>query len=266
MGQSIKAILQLVLVVLVLVSVVVWGAPRHPDATVWAWRFGGPAGVALLGVVLVRSTRRREVLPDLLARAAGGRYFERDGLCFAFSLVADGDGRPWMRVFFQNRYERPCAARIVLKPPQRTLGIGRWPMATIAVTVDCDGAAFGVHRTPWPVPAKLQGRSARCDVAAKARYPNGRGKLMRYREGIRAGVPGSDVGRAALMLGAAAVGSLYLSEPAHWRVRLPTGLPEFDPTGETATTEILWRPDLPTGGFPIEPTTQSRIGEGMTTA
>lgn len=252
MGQSVKAILQLVLLVGVFAALFAWGAPRHPDGVVWAFRIGCPLGVALLGWVLVRSTRRREALPDLLARATGG-YFERDGLCFGFVPARTTDGRQWLFVYFHNRYERPCKARIVLKPPSRNLWFGRWPMTTVDVTVACDGAGFGIHRTPWPIPAKLQGRSARFDVACRPAYPSGRGKLMRYREGARAGVPGSDLGRAALALGGAAVGTLAISRPARWRIRLPRGGVDGVLDGATASTEILWRPDLPTGGFPVLP-------------
>ena len=252
MGQSVKAVLQLVLLVLVFAAVLAWGVPRHPDGVVWTFRLGSPVCVALLGWVLVRSTRRREVLPDLLAQATGG-YFERDGLCFGFAPARTIDGGQWLFVYFQNRYERLCEARIVLKPPSRNLWFGRWRMTTVDVTVVCDGAAFGVHRTPWPIPAKLQGRSARFDVACRTAYPSGRGKRLRYREGARAGVPGSDLGRAALALGGAAVGTLAISRPARWRIRLPRGSVEGVLPGATASTQILWRPDPPTGGFPVVP-------------
>ena len=254
MGQSVQAILQLFTLALTITGILAWGAPRHPDRVVWALRLGCPIGVALFAWMFVRVKNRRENLPDLLAQAFGrGRYFERDGLCFAFRPVLTTDGRCWMQVYFQNRYERPCVARIVLRPPSRTFWIGRWPMQAIDVTVECDGAAFGVHRTPWPVPFKLQGRTAKFDTACRARYPQGRGRLLRFREGARTGVPGSDLGAAAMALGAAAVGSLYISRPARWRVRLPKGVADGVMPGAIASTEILWRPDLPTGGFPVLP-------------
>ena len=252
MGQSVKAVLQLVTGVLAIATLFAWALPLHPDWTVWAARVGFPAGAVALGWGLYRTSRRKEPLPDLLARTAGA-YFERDGMCFGFVPAITADKACWMQVFFQNRYDKPCAARIVLRPPGRKLGFGRWPMTTVDVTVECEGAAFGVHRTPWPVPVKLQGRTARFDVACRTEYPDSRGKLMRFREGKRAGLPGGDLGRAAVALGAAAVGALVISRPARWQVSLPKGVTESAPANAAASTEILWRPDIPHGQSPAAP-------------
>jgi len=251
MGQSTKAVLQLLLIVLGLATLLIWQIPPHPNAAVWGARVGCTLGFVGVIWLLWRVSRRREALPDLLGKAAGS-YFERDGFCFAFAPVV-AQGQCWMQVFFQNRYERPCRGRFVLKPPARNFSLGRWPLPTVDVEVDCDGAAFGVHRQPWPIPTTLQGKLAKCEVAGAVRYPAGRGRLMRYREGMRTGTPGGDVGRAVATLGMAAVGGLYISRPANVKIRLPTGAAAAAEPGTEPVTQILWRPDVPTGGFPVLP-------------
>ncbi len=260
MGQSARAVLQAVVLFVGIAAVISWCPLGMPTAAAWAMRLGTTGVTGTAGWLLWRYGRRRaEVLPDLLARTAGN-YFERDGFCFAFVPGVTADGQSWMRVFFQNRFERPCRGRAVLRPPSRHLSLGRWPLPTVDVTVDCDGAAFGVYRTPWPVPAKLQGRVAKCDVAGAVRYPNGRGQMVRFRDGLRAGSAGGDLAKAALTVSMAAVGGLYVSRPARMQVKLPLGVGERPADGAAASVQILWRPDLPTGGFPVLPAAATDAG------
>jgi hypothetical protein len=234
-------------------AVVAWFIQKVPAEIVWTLRIGaGLATVALVWLLWRFGRRRPEVLPDLLARVVPN-YFERDGFCFAFVPAVTQDGQCWMQVFFQNRFEHPCRGRAVLKPPSRNFSLGRWPLQTVDVTVECEGAAFGVARVPWPIPAKLQGKLAKCEVAGAAKFPNGRGKLMRYHDGLRAGAVGGDIGRALLTVGALAGGAIVVSRPARMQFKLPHGVREDVVPGAGPATQILWRPDLPTGGFPVLP-------------
>jgi len=256
MGQSVKAILQLILIIAGLAAVILWtDGSIKPSPAVTLFRFLTAAVSLLIIVVLWRNARRKETLPDHLAKAARS-YFERDGFCFAFVPVVQ-NGVFLMQVFFQNRYARPCTARVVLQPPVKSFGIRRLPIPGIDVDVDCDGGAFGVCRLPWPISAEMQGRKVAFEIACATRYPQGRGKLLRYREGLRAGTPGSGR-RAAATAGLLLVGVVSVSRPATFTFKLPTGIAEETPPGIEPVVEILYRPDLPTGGFPVIPVGASR--------
>jgi hypothetical protein len=252
MGQSLRAILQLVLIIAALTTMFVWLASDHPDQVIWAIRFAAPAVVGVIIWLLVRNMQRKEILPDLL-REIVPHYFERDGLCFAF-VPSTINGVCWVQVFFQNRYEKVCSARIVLQPPAKSFWIGRLPLPTINVDIDCDGGAFGTYRTPWAVPLKVQGKTVKCDISCTTKYPSGRGKLLRFREGLRVGAPSSDIARAAVAVSLLLIGVLRLSRPARVRMHLPTGIADQLPPELLPFVKISWRPDLPTGGFPVTPT------------
>jgi hypothetical protein len=247
-GQSLKAILQLIAIVAGTFALFAWFDSNHPDEIVWATRIGAPAIVIAISWLLIRNMRRKEILPDMLAKITP-QYFEANGLSFAF-VPAIADGICWMHVFFQNRYEKMCQARIVLTPP-KTFFLGRSKTQGIDIQIDCEGAAFGVHRTPWPINQKLQGKTVKCEVGCTNRYPTGAGKLMRFREGLRCSPPSSGVARAAATAGFALVGVIRISRPSTVTLRMPAGVAVEIPAGIEDATEILWRPDLPTGGFPV---------------
>src|SRR6185437_11018669 len=105
MGQSLKAVVQLSLMVFFMAAFCFWAIPEHPDEIIWVFRFVMPIVTALVLWVLIRDMRRKETLPDKL-REVAANYFERNGFCFAF-VPSVSDGVCWMNVFFQNRYEKP---------------------------------------------------------------------------------------------------------------------------------------------------------------
>jgi hypothetical protein len=254
MGESLKAILQLIFVIAVITVALSWGISPLTFKTAWEMRIGGIVIAGATGWVFISNARRKETLPDMLGQITP-RYFERGGFCFAFSLVVH-DRTAWMQVFFQNRYERACQARVVLTPP-KTFFLNRAKTQGIDAEITCDGAAFGVYRAPWPINEKLQGKKISCEVACSASYPAGSGRLVRFREGMRCGTPRSDLSRAAATLGLAAVGVVRVSRPATVRLQMPKGVAAEISSSVTPTMEILWRPDLPTGGFPVLPVSPS---------
>jgi hypothetical protein len=251
MGQSVKAILQLILIIAGITALVLWTDDSiKPTLEVTFFRIAAPAVSLLIVVVLWRNSRRKETLPDHLAKASRS-YFERDGFCFAFVPIVQ-DGVCLMQIYFQNRYARACNARVVLQPPVKSLGIRRLPIPGIDVDIDCDGGAFGVCRVPWPIGAAMQGKKVAFEIACATRFAQGRGKLLRYREGLRAGTPGSGRNVAATA-GLLLVGVVSVSRPATVTFTLPTGVAEQTPAGIEPVVEIVYRPDLPTGGFPVVP-------------
>lgn len=252
MNQSLKAIIQLVALVCVLVSAGVWTMPRHPDATVWICRFVFPLASLAIGYFLFRLDRKKDLAPDFL-RAQFGGFFERDGLCFMPDVRAQqDDGVCWIDIYFQNRYSGNCVCDLIIQPPVKTLGIRRHKVPTIAIEIVCPGGAFGVTRVPYPINSDYQGRKMAYEVAARTQYPNGAGKMLRFRDGMRVGKHEHQVGRAAVTLGLAAVGVISISSPAKFTIVLPKKVSESLPPEVTESTEILWHYDAPTGGFPVD--------------
>ncbi|NQT14902.1 MAG: hypothetical protein HQ582_19260, partial [Planctomycetes bacterium] len=180
------------------------------------WLGLGFAAVAVGGVlVALLVIYRGGTAPDLL-REQFGSCFERDGLCFVFAPSVD-KGVFVLNVWFQNRYVRACQARISLTLRR----LPREERVPWHVEIDCDDGAFGATRVPWGIPVVFQGAEHRFDVHACVRYPRGRGKTLRFREGAAVGLPPSDIPRwrrflrMALILGAACVGQAWWSTPAH---------------------------------------------------
>jgi hypothetical protein len=226
MGQSLKAVVQLVGIVAAVTALIAWTDKGDADPPTWRGRVAAPAVAAVCGALLLRNALRKDVLPDLLAQRARG-YFERDGLSFAFVPAVRGRVC-WMQLYFQNRYERPCRARVVMRPPVKTLGIRRLPLHTIETGVECGGASFGVKHIPWPIPQSMQGQKVRCEVGCATEYPDGRGKLVRFREGIRASPPGGAL--------------TNVGTPSTFEFTLPENVAEELPPGATPVQEILWKP------------------------
>lgn len=254
MSTSLKAVVQLALILVAIAAGAFWALPDRPDGIIWTLRIALPLVAILLGWLLWRDSRRKDLVPDFLRELAPG-YFERDGLCFTF-VPRMSFGIWWLDVYFQNRYDKLCETRIILQAPRKSFWFGRLPLPGIDVSVCCDGGAFGVVKVPWPIPLSIQGKRVTCEIAAHTRYPQGSGKMLRFREGLRVGTPGSDVGRAAVTGGLLLVGVIRISRPASLTMQLPVGVAEAVPSGVHMTTEIIWRPDLPTHAFPVVMTAQ----------
>ncbi|HEV7280460.1 MAG TPA: hypothetical protein VGN57_09640 [Pirellulaceae bacterium] len=134
--------------------------------------------VALLTSIVVR----KDHVPDLLGTIAKNGYYTCEGFCFAFAFEAR-DGVAFLRVWFQNQYERPCVAEIGLCPTPRLLR--RAPrFECVGLRVECGPAAMGVATLAMPVPADLQGKSLLFDVGASVKYPQGGGRRLRMYVGL----------------------------------------------------------------------------------
>jgi hypothetical protein len=140
-------------------------------------------------------------------------------------------------------------------PPRRAFRHKRHALPALTIPIESPGGAFGVVRVPFPVGQRYWGRRMSFDVAADTKYPAGRGELLRHRQGLRVNstrdLSGSGQLLAALLL--LPLGIAYVRRPARVMLELPRDVAETGPTGPTGVTEILWLPDLPTGGFPVMP-------------
>jgi hypothetical protein len=93
-----------------------------------------------------------------------------------------------------------------------------------------------------PLPQSAQGTRQKFDVGASVEYPTGRGRRLRYREGIA--IPhnstfGNAFGKAVALAGAAA-GVIVFSHPASIMINLPTGVAETIPEDSMPTVETRW--------------------------
>ncbi len=252
MTTNAKQAFQLLIIVLCFVTLGAWCASVGSLAVIWALRLGAPAAIIPVVYWFFSLSRRPDSIPDLLRQSAG-RYFERKGLCFAPVLdVVDGTCR--LNLFFQNRYTGHASTIIQLKPPMRSFWISRHALPTVTAAIECPGGAFGVLRFAFPIPAKYQGKRMAFDVGADTKYHAHRGKLLRHREGIRVGSI-SELGQGhalgLVLLGLPLLGALVVSRAAKARMVFPTGVAETLPPDAQTGPEILWQPELQTGGFPV---------------
>ena len=243
MRESIKAVLWLAIIVSVVVMGFVWTDDR-PTPSIWQARVGSLI-VALMALgAILKMHFRRDLAPDYLTSAVG-TFFQRDGFCFGFRTSSRG-GICLLNLYFQNAFERPCRGRVGLRPA-RGFFLGRAKFESIRFDIDCGPAAFGVARLQLPVPAKLQGKMQAFEVGASVAYPSGKGRRLRFRDGllIRQNSNFGDAFLTALTVVGALGGVIVLSSPAKITLKLPESVAEEVPAEDRAEMTTLWVLDDP---------------------
>lgn len=242
MNESIKAILALFVIIAAVGSFLAWADGQHmfPEhlVAVRAGLIGG--GLGSLGL-LIWAQFRRDKLPDLL-RKISRSHLNCDGLSF-IAIPEQRDRVCYISVYFQNRYQRPCTAQILFRPAVPNFGVRRpIDLTPIDLTIECDGAAFGVVRVPYPLPHTRQGAKVTFDVGGANHYPGGRGAMLRFTEGITIRPPTSLADTVVTGL-SVLTGHFHRSKDASITLRFPMDvLPEV-PTQAQQMREILWRPE-----------------------
>ena len=122
---------------------------------------------------------RRDEAPDYLSMLSSA-FYDRAGFCFAFKVFIVDDVCQ-LRLYFQNRYERPCVGRVALRSTKGFFGSRK--IDTIKYEVPCDAAGFGFAQIPVPVPQSIQGKRHKFEVGASVEYPEGKGRMLRFRDG-----------------------------------------------------------------------------------
>ena len=240
MRESVKAVLALLVIVCVLLSILAWSSAwSNVPERMWFLRVLSPLlGLGAL-VLLCRMQWRKDKVPDFL-RQHTRSFFERDGLCFAIEAEVEDD-TCIVQILFQNRYERPCEASIALRPASGFF-LTRKKIKALAADVQCVPAAFGVVRVPLPVPEKYQGRKVSFDVGASVSYPQGRGRILRFKDGTRVGKASfSSPGGAALTLAGMFAGQVVMSRPASVKLALPVGVRQELPDDTPVQVETFWQ-------------------------
>ena len=73
----------------------------------------------------------------------------------------------------------------------------------MTVEIECPAGGYGMTSVPWPVAKKFQGKARWLDVGADVAYPEGRGKMIRYRGGLQVRTAGRDTWRAIITVAGA---------------------------------------------------------------
>jgi hypothetical protein len=241
MGESAQAVLALLMIVGMIGSVMVF----MNDQVNWG-AFAGMLALALgsLGLILW-SLFRRDKAPDFLKKV-GGPALEHDGFCFKL-IVNPVKGRCYLDVHFQSRYERPSRARVVLQP-SKGFFLTRPGLTSMTVEMECPAGGYGVTSVPWPVAKAFQGNAQWLDVGADVIYPEGKGKMIRYRGGMQVGGTGTEAWKTILTVSAALAGAIVISRPAKVKLKFPTDVEESVDDDLLITTKIAWRlSDAPAG-------------------
>src|SRR4051812_19887001 len=245
MYESIKAVSVLVIFVAVITAAVAWMMDR-PDSTIWLLRTIPIALTIVAAAVFLWVHWKRDLVPDFLAQQVG-TYFDRDGFCFHVQPTAV-DGKCVFLLLFQNRFEKPSVARVAIRPVTFT-----GAHETLAyMGVRCPGGAFGAAKTEVGLPAKLQGKKVSFDVGADVEYPDGKGKMLRFKNAIvlRRNTNFVDAFARTTSLLALLGGALMFHRPPRIKCMLPIDVAEEVPSAVPDPAEILWQPGDPLPDVP----------------
>jgi hypothetical protein len=222
MREFIKVMCVVVLMVAAVVAALAWSENR-PTPTTWWLRIALPlACLAALAVFLVIHFQVDEV-SDYLQQAMG-RYLDRDGFCLAMNAMAI-NGVCCLRLYFQNRFERPCSASVALRPVDDF--VGRSKLDSLVVEIPCEAAAFGVATVPISVPPAYQGKVKSFTIGVSVAYPDGKGRQLRFRSApvIRMNADFRDSTATLLQVGSFLSWHILLHSLLHKPLRIAVRLP-----------------------------------------
>ncbi len=239
MGESTKSTCALLMIVSAVTAALAWMDDR-PDLTTWLLRICGLI-VATLSLCLILTLHFRNDFEHDYLRSSFRTYFNRDGLCFAFSVTVT-NGIAFIHAHFQTQYDRRSIGRIALRPA-RVFLIGRAGIDTITFNIDCPPAGFGVARIAFPIPKHLQGERQSFEVGAAVKYPNGKGHRIRFHDGVflRPDTDFVDSVGSALTVASAAAGSMVRLGTVTTTIDLPLGVAEELPSTPEPESKILWQ-------------------------
>jgi len=221
---------------------------HRPDPTTAVLQYALPVVSVAAFVALLWLQFRRDRIPDLMRQFTSG-FFNRDGFCFAVVPIAV-DGICYIAAYFQSQRDAPCIGRIALRP-SKGFFLSRADIGTIGLTITCEPAAFGICRFAVPLPNELQGTTQSFDVGASVEYPSGKGRRLRFHDGlpIRTNTEFKDSTAKAIAIAGAFTGQIVLYSPATVKMKLPTGVADRLDEPSAVETRTLWRlgDPFPTG-------------------
>ncbi len=237
MREFLKGTLCVVVLAGFVVSAFAWIDDR-PNQQTWLLRLGGLA-ISLLALGLFCKVHfRRDIAPDFLHQFFGV-YFDCGGFCFVVQK-AIVDELFYLLIYFQNRYDRPCLGRITLYPQKKLLQTQE--LSPLHAEIECGPASVGVSSIPMAVPKMSQGCKQDFDISATANYPEGRGRMLRFRVGAKAEyhTPFRGKVRAVIAILSALTLHYHYHKPATISLHLPLDVLDELPEGARQITETLW--------------------------
>jgi hypothetical protein len=237
-GESTKAVLAVLMIFGIIAGLMAW-YDDLPNSTGWSFRIVSPILAVVSLALLLKLQFRKDLAHDYL-REQCKTYFNRDGFCFVptFEVI---DGHFWAVVSFQNQRDAPSVGSVGLAPPKSLFG--RAPIDSFALEIPCEPGAYGIARMPVVVPAACQGKKQKLEIGAAARYPEGRGRRIRFFDGIHVRRNSSfEFGvRGAAILIAAAGGALLITRPPSLEIQFPRGISDEEPSDPAAEIITLWK-------------------------
>ena len=251
MLESIKSVLALCVLAGPLAAMVAWFATEDPPSyTTLGFRIGAPLFTLASVAMLLYLHFKKDKVPDFLSKKAR-TFFENDGFCFTLVPTVK-DAVCEIQVIFQNRYSKSSNAQIVIQP---SIGyfVTRDNADCISININCEPAAYGIAYVPLSVPAKHQGTTQTFDVGAAVEYPEGRGSLLRFRDGLPVGAANFDSTKKQILTVAAALGgAIYLSKPASCSLRLPENVTEEVDGAAPIRVDTIWKLGDPVTAVPVD--------------
>ena len=155
-----------------------------------------------------------------------------------------------MRVYYQNRYDRPCVGRFEMVV--NATFTKRRKLKPVYLELNVAGGEFGVVHVPYGVLEALWGKKANYALGLKVKYPNGKGNILRNERGKRMGKSARDYSWVlALLLLPYWWILLLLSRSANMTLTLPGGVMEQVPATALPWQEMLNRSIVQTSGFEV---------------
>ena len=239
MREFIKVVCVLIIMVTCVWAAFVWSDDR-PDSTTWYFRIGCPILTLVAIGIFLKIHLKADVVSDYLRQQAGN-YLNRGGFCFAFDVIPI-EGICQFCVYFQNQRDQPCRGRIALRQVQGFF-MNPEQIETITFEILCEPAAFGIAKLAIPLPQKLQGKRQAFEVGASVDYPQGKGKRLRFHDGIvlRHNADFGNKFGTALTIAGAMGGAIVFSKPAKATIKFPIGVAEDISEGLEPEILTLWK-------------------------
>ncbi len=219
MGQSFRATLGAVMIFSGLAACLFWIIePIQGASWIWIGRTSCSLLVVIPATVLIWAKTRKSKAPDFLMEVCSS-YFERDGFCFAIVPQVVGS-HCQLSIYYQNRYERQCEGRVWIVPTNVAFkDISSLPEYELDIVAA--GGEFGRIFCMCGLPLQFKGKPILWNVAAKSKYPNGRGQLLRLRDGLRVGTEAKIGAGRKLLRFVGALGHFHSEKPAGITIQFP---------------------------------------------
>ena len=192
--------------------------PIQGASWIWIGRIGCSFVVVVSAAVLIWAKTRKSKAPDFLMEVCSS-YFERNGFCFAIVPQVVG-GHCQLSIYYQNRYERQCEGLVWIVPTNVAFkDVSSLPKFELKIRFT--GGEFGRMFCVCNLPLVFKGESILWNVAAKSKYPNGRGQLLRLRDGLRVGTEAKISAGRELLRFVGALGHFHSETPARITIQFP---------------------------------------------